>query len=114
MASAGSTNTDAAAWVIAGRSHGVWIRADEQTGGRGRRGRAWHSPVGNLHASVAFRVPTRTSGPPTALPLLAALALLEAVQQVTASQHLRIKWPNDLLLNGKKLAGLLLESASLG
>ena len=89
-----------------GAAEGLWLRAERQTGGKGRQGRSWVSPAGNLHASTLVRL--RPGDPPAAtLALVAAVALHE-----TASLHaegLLIKWPNDLLGNGAKLAGILLE-----
>jgi BirA family biotin operon repressor/biotin-[acetyl-CoA-carboxylase] ligase len=106
VAETGSTNDDLAALAVAGASEGLWLRADRQTGGRGRQGRAWQSPPGNLYASTLVRL--RSGDPPAAtLALVAAVALHEAVcPEVPAAQ---IKWPNDLLVEGAKLAGILLE-----
>lgn len=102
----GSTNDDVAALAHEGAPEGVWLRAERQTGGRGRQGRAWQSPPGNLYASTLVRL---TPGDPPAptLALVAAVALHEA-----ASLHahcVQIKWPNDLFVHGAKLAGILLE-----
>lgn len=84
----------------------MWLRADRQTGGKGRHGRAWQSPVGNLHASTLVRI--RADDPPApGLALVAAVALHEA-----ACRHvpgLSLKWPNDLLWGQAKVAGILLE-----
>lgn len=112
---------------------GLWLRAERQTAGRGRQGRAWVSEPGNLYASTAVRL--RPSDPPgTGLAFVAAMALAEAVSgirrpgegpdlsvEITASADdgpglragdgLTLKWPNDLLLNGAKVAGILLERA---
>ena len=88
----------------------TWVRADTQTAGHGRHGRAWQSPPGNLHASVLLR-PQPQEGPPQQLSFVAALALAEAVAPWTGRQRLSLKWPNDLLLNGGKCAGILLQSA---
>ncbi len=104
----GSTNDDMAAMAQADAAEGSWLRADRQTGGRGRQGRVWTSPPGNLHASTLVRV--RRSDPPA--PSL-ALAAAVALHEVTArfAPGVRIKWPNDLLVDGAKLAGILLERA---
>lgn len=92
----------------------AWIVAGAQTAGRGRRARVWSSPPGNFHATLIFR----PQGPPAEVALhsfAAALALRDALVALTApSAALTLKWPNDVLLNGGKLAGILLESASLG
>lgn len=92
----------------------AWILAGEQTGGRGRRGRPWVSPKGNFHASLVMR----PEGPPKALALrsfAAALALRDACVALTGMPDaFTFKWPNDVLLNGGKLAGILLESQGQG
>ena len=89
-----------------GAAEGLWLRAERQTGGKGRRGRAWLSPAGNLYASTLVRL--RPGDPPApTLALVAAVALHEAVRPYAA--NVRIKWPNDLLVDGAKLAGILLE-----
>jgi BirA family biotin operon repressor/biotin-[acetyl-CoA-carboxylase] ligase len=89
-----------------GAPEGTWLRADRQTGGKGRQGRAWHSPPGNLHASTLVRL--RPGDPPApTLALVAAVALQEVV--AIYAPGTQIKWPNDLLFGGAKLAGILLE-----
>jgi BirA family biotin operon repressor/biotin-[acetyl-CoA-carboxylase] ligase len=106
VAETGSTNDDVAALAREGAPEGTWLRADRQTGGKGRQGRAWQSPAGNLHASTLVRL--RPDDPPApALALVAAVALHETVQRHAPAA--RIKWPNDLLVDGAKLAGILLE-----
>lgn len=110
----GSTNTEASRLVSNGEHDRIWITAREQVSGRGRRGREWQSPKGNLFASAAFPVQADGSMPLTGLPLLASLALRDAVADVAPAltHQLGLKWPNDLLLDGKKLAGILLESTA--
>lgn len=96
--------------AAAGEGEGLWLRADSQTGGRGRQGRAWQSHSGNLHASTLVRL--RPGDPAAAsLALVAAVALHETVAPflAAAAQPPMLKWPNDLLLGGAKLAGILLE-----
>ena len=92
-------------------SDGTWLRAERQTGGRGRQGRPWQSPPGNLYASTVVYL--RPTDPPAAsLALVAAVALDEAVRvfvDAPASRSLRLKWPNDLLVGRAKLSGILLE-----
>jgi BirA family biotin operon repressor/biotin-[acetyl-CoA-carboxylase] ligase len=106
VAETGSTNDDLAALAAAGAAEGLWLRADRQTGGKGRQGRAWQSPPGNLYASTLVRL--RPNDPPAAtLALVAAVALHETVRPEAPAA--RIKWPNDLLVDGAKLAGILLE-----
>ena len=94
----------------AGVDEALWLRAERQTAGRGRQGRAWLSPTGNLAASTTVRL--RTADPPAAsLALVAAVALHQTVAAFYASPGLRLKWPNDLLLDRAKLAGILMERA---
>ena len=89
-----------------GAAEGLWLRAERQTGGKGRRGRAWLSPPGNLYASTLIRLAPGDPPAPT-LALVAAVALHEAVRPY--APNVLIKWPNDLLVDGAKLAGILLE-----
>ena len=88
----------------------VWICALSQTAARGRRGRAWVNPVGNLAATLVM--PLEDAPELRALrSFVAALALFDAIAEVTGRvDGLSLKWPNDVLLNGGKLAGILLES----
>jgi BirA family biotin operon repressor/biotin-[acetyl-CoA-carboxylase] ligase len=91
-----------------GGAEGQWLRAVEQTAGRGRLGRAWVSPPGNLHASTIVRL--RPGDPSAAtLAMVASVALDEALTAYGASVW--IKWPNDLFIGGAKLTGILLERA---
>jgi BirA family transcriptional regulator, biotin operon repressor / biotin---[acetyl-CoA-carboxylase] ligase len=87
---------------------GCWVVARSQTGGRGRRGRAWRSPPGNLYASTLVKL-LPTDSPATQAPFVAAMALAEAVAAWAPAPRLQLKWPNDLLLDGRKLAGILIE-----
>jgi BirA family biotin operon repressor/biotin-[acetyl-CoA-carboxylase] ligase len=87
----------------------TWILALRQTAGRGRRGREWSDPAGNFAASLVIPQP----GPPAEMALrsfTAALALREALVRLTGVEGFALKWPNDVLLNGGKLSGILLES----
>ena len=80
----------------------------DQTGGRGRQGRRWESAPGNLFASTLIAL--RPSDPPAqSLSMVAGLALIEAADEAVPGEPLMLKWPNDLLLGGAKLAGILLE-----
>ena len=91
----------------------VWITAAQQTAGRGRRARPWASPPGNLYATLAMRV---HEAPQTVAlrSFIAALALREAIVTTTGTATgLSLKWPNDVLMNGGKVAGILLEAQSL-
>jgi BirA family biotin operon repressor/biotin-[acetyl-CoA-carboxylase] ligase len=88
--------------------------AAEQTGGRGRRGRPWSSPRGNFYATLALQ-PTEPADQVALRSFAAALALRDACAALTGlSAGLALKWPNDVLLNGGKLAGILLESTGAG
>ena len=110
VAETGSTNADLLALAASGVEEGVWLRAERQTAGRGRQGRAWVSPpAGNLYASTLVRL--RPGDPPAAtLALVCAIAAYEAVALVAPNlAGLLIKWPNDLLIGREKLAGILLE-----
>src|SRR5712691_5658318 len=109
----GSTNAEALTLARAGERGPLWITAKSQSVGRGRRGSAWSSPPGNLYATLLLSEPS----PPEVAPQLsfvAALALHDAVAQCAPQLGplLKVKWPNDLLLNGKKLAGILIEGES--
>jgi len=108
----GSTNAEAMEWFKSGNTGNIWITAEEQTAGKGRRGRDWQSPKGNLYASVLLVDPGPAEAIST-LPLLASVALYDATIAAAPelSHSLRIKWPNDLLLDGGKVSGLLLEAA---
>jgi len=108
VAETGSTNDDLAELARAGAQEGLWLRAERQTGGRGRQGREWHSPPGNLHASTLVRL--RPGDPPApTLALVAAVALHEVASAFAGGVPIEIKWPNDLLVAGAKLSGILLE-----
>ena len=104
----GSTNDDLTALALGGAEEGLWLRAERQSGGKGRQGRAWASPEGNLYASTIVRL--RPGDPPApTLALVAAVALHEVVAVYAA--QVRIKWPKDLLAGPAKLSGILLERA---
>jgi BirA family biotin operon repressor/biotin-[acetyl-CoA-carboxylase] ligase len=107
VAETGSTNADMLALAAAGAPEGSWLRAERQTAGRGRQGKAWSSPIGNVYASTLVRV--RADDPPAAsLALVCAVALAETIGTL-GCPTVTIKWPNDLLLDNAKLAGILLE-----
>lgn len=92
----------------------AWFLAREQTAGRGRRARAWASPRGNFHATLLMQ-PSEPAGIVALRSFAAALALRDALAAVTGlPQALSLKWPNDVLLNQSKLAGILLESTAHG
>lgn len=91
----------------------VWLVAKRQTAGRGRRGRTWITKDGNLLATYLFA----TDKPPAQIALLgfvAGLGIAEAIDEVLGAGSASLKWPNDVLIDGAKAAGILLESGSLG
>lgn len=105
-----STNAQALRLARAGERGPLWIVANEQSAGRGRRGREWVSPAGNLHATLLLADPAQ----PTAaaqLGFVASLALYDATVAVAPmlAPRLALKWPNDLLCTGRKIAGILIE-----
>lgn len=102
-----STNDRAAAWLREGGAHGLLVTADSQTAGRGRNGRVWSSPPGhNLYVSLGLRVASARRDL-SAVGLAVGLALYEGLGPVPG---LGLKWPNDLLIGDRKLAGILCES----
>jgi BirA family biotin operon repressor/biotin-[acetyl-CoA-carboxylase] ligase len=111
---AGSTNDEARRLAREGAPHGTAVHADEQTEGRGRLTRRWFSPPGNLYLSVVLRLdvePTRRSE----LGFVVALAVAETVNTLLPRQtRASLKWPNDVLVGGAKIAGILLEAVEDG
>jgi len=109
---AGSTNREAFDRAKAGEAGPLWVVARRQTEGRGRNGRPWASELGNLYASLLLRL--AHAGNVQQLALLAGVAVREAI--LAAAQRpiagLRLKWPNDVLIDGAKCAGILCESQS--
>lgn len=115
-AETGSTNDDAAAWAAAGAPHGALVTADAQHAGRGRLGRAWHSPAGShVYASVVLR-PTTADARWSALGLAIGVGLRDGLRDglLGASLEIGLKWPNDLLVGDRKLAGILCEARWIG
>jgi BirA family transcriptional regulator, biotin operon repressor / biotin---[acetyl-CoA-carboxylase] ligase len=96
------------ALAATGSPEGLWLRAERQTAGRGRMGRIWESPVGNLYASTIVRLRDGDPAPAT-LALVVAVAVEEALSVFAQTVAFQIKWPNDILVNGAKLSGILLE-----
>lgn len=109
----GSTNAEALARARRGERGPLWITAERQSSGRGRRGRAWVSQAGNLHASLLLTPPAQAERW-AELSFVAALAVHDAVTDVAPGirSKLAIKWPNDLLLSDAKFAGILIEGES--
>ncbi len=108
-----STNEEARRLAQSGERGPLWITAGEQTAGRGRRGRSWVSPRGNLSATLLIN-PGRPASDCAQLSFAAALAASDTVSIVAPEAEVKVKWPNDVLANGGKIAGILLESASSG
>jgi BirA family biotin operon repressor/biotin-[acetyl-CoA-carboxylase] ligase len=106
----GSTSDAAKELAEAGAGHGEVVIAERQTAGRGRRGRSWSSPAGkNLYLSAVLRPDLPPQRAPE-LTLVASVALCQVVRE--AGVEAGIKWPNDILRGGKKLAGILTELAA--
>lgn len=109
-----STNAEALRQSASGDTGPLWIRAREQTAGRGRRARVWSSPPGNLYATLLITL----SGPTTRLTEIgqvAGLAIHDTVSGFLGGHQCKValKWPNDLLVDGRKISGLLIESVGL-
>jgi BirA family transcriptional regulator, biotin operon repressor / biotin---[acetyl-CoA-carboxylase] ligase len=111
--SIGSTNDEAKRLAREGMAEGTLLWAHEQTAGRGRRGRVWVSPPGNLYASLILR-PDCPASRAAQLGFVAALAIGGALGAICPGPGLSYKWPNDVLTNGRKVAGILLESEMIG
>jgi len=115
FAEIGSTNAEALSRAAAGAPE-QWIVADRQIAGRGRRGRHWVSEPGNLYSSLLLYDPAPAAISPQVC-FVAALAIhdaiIDALPALDASR-LRLKWPNDVLLDGRKLVGILVEGAIAG
>ena len=105
-----STNEACRLRALAGEAAGLVIRADRQTAGRGRRGRSWVSPLGNLHTSILLR-PQRPASEAAALGFAAVVAIGDIAEALLPSgTRVQHKWPNDLLIQGSKASGILLEA----
>jgi BirA family transcriptional regulator, biotin operon repressor / biotin---[acetyl-CoA-carboxylase] ligase len=112
--SVGSTMDEARGLVGALSGGRIWIVADVQTGGRGRQGREWQSPRGNLYLTLLLAAPCEPRHQPK-LGFVAGVALCTALRNLVPRPHeVTLKWPNDILLNGAKLSGLLLEGLEQG
>lgn len=109
----GSTNDDAKAQARAGAAEGTIVQALRQTAGRGRQGNHWMSEPGNLYMSMILR-PQVSAAQSGQLSFLAAVALAQTVQfLLPPAAEIALKWPNDLLIGGRKAAGILLEAESV-
>ena len=105
-----STNEEVRRLAEAGEKGPLWISATRQSAGRGRRGRAWNTGEGNLAATLLLR-PEASQAITGQLSFAAALAAAEMVQHFAPDAAVTVKWPNDVLAEGRKIAGILLEGA---
>ena len=111
LAEVDSTNEEARRMAAAHETVPTWILADSQTAGRGRRGRAWQSPVGNLMTTLYLPI-SFDAVKAGQLAFVAGLALERTVSALIGERaQASLKWPNDVLVHGKKASGILLESA---
>lgn len=105
----GSTNDELKRLAREGAGEGLVVIAEHQTAGRGRRGRTWVSPPGNLYSSTLVR-PDCRAATAAQLGFVAALGVSGAIGDLAPQVHTRCKWPNDVVANGKKVSGILLET----
>ena len=106
-----STNEELKRLAAEGAEHGTALCADYQTSGKGRRGRTWDSPKGdNIYLSILLR-PELNPAEASMLTLIGALAVADSIEETTGAVC-QIKWPNDLVLDGKKVCGILTEMSS--
>lgn len=108
-----STNEEARRLARGGVDGPLWIIADRQTRGRGRRGREWQSLAGNMYATLLLK-PASPVAQCAQLSFLAALATGELVSRYAPAARVNLKWPNDVLADGRKIAGILLETSGTG
>lgn len=114
-----STNAEAMRRAVKGERGPLWLRADRQLQGRGRSGRVWASPSGNLSATLLF-CPGCEVERLSQLSFVAGIAVFDAVAAsfssagVSAPEGLRVKWPNDVMIAGAKLSGILIETTHMG
>jgi BirA family biotin operon repressor/biotin-[acetyl-CoA-carboxylase] ligase len=106
-----STNTKAKELAETGHPSGTFVVADQQTAGKGRRGRSWDSPAGNSIFMTLLLKPEINPNNASMLTLVAAMAVCGAIRQVTGAEAM-IKWPNDIVIDGKKVCGILTEMSA--
>lgn len=106
-----STNVRAKQLAEEGYPNGTLVVADQQTAGRGRRGRAWESPKGNSIFMTFLLKPEISPNNASMITLVAALAIAKAISEITGEEA-KIKWPNDIVVNGKKVCGILTEMSA--
>ncbi len=109
LATIDSTNAEAKRRALSGSRGPLWLRADVQSGGVGRGGREWYSPEGNLYATLLtpFNGEMRDAA---LVSFVACLAVADTLDTYAPTSDVALKWPNDALLDGKKVAGVLLEA----
>lgn len=109
-----STNLECFSYARAGDAGNLWVTAQQQSSGKGRRGRVWVSEAGNLYASLLLIDPAPIEKS-SSLPLVAALAVYRAISNILpdCAEPIQIKWPNDLLIGLKKTSGILIEAQFL-
>ncbi|WP_310540240.1 biotin--[acetyl-CoA-carboxylase] ligase [Phenylobacterium sp.] len=107
-----STNAEARRRAEAGETGPVWITALTQTAGRGRRGRDWQTKLGNLAATLLFAT-EKPAGEAAQISFVAALAAADLAETCLGPGPATVKWPNDLLVHGRKAVGILVESGPL-
>ena len=105
----GSTNDELKRLAREGAGEGLVITAAQQTAGRGRRGRSWTAPPGNLYTSILLR-PRCRAATAAQLGFVSALSVADAIGELVPAVGVRCKWPNDVLANDKKVSGILLET----
>jgi BirA family biotin operon repressor/biotin-[acetyl-CoA-carboxylase] ligase len=105
-----STNEEARRLALGGETGPLWLRAARQTAGRGRRGREWQSDEGNLFATLLLW-PSRPKVEWAQLSFVTAIAVADMAAHFAPAAAIAVKWPNDVLADGRKLAGILLETA---
>ena len=106
-----STNAEAQRLAAEGAAHGTVVWARGQTAGRGRQGRSWESPEGNLYFSVILR-PEKPPGEAAQIGFITALSVADTLAELMPQIDYGLKWPNDVLFNGRKGCGILLESTA--
>lgn len=105
----GSTNDDCVRFLKEGAEHGVVVVAGQQTGGKGRRGRSWSSPPGqSVYMTIGLR-PDFAPDKASMLTLVMALSVVRTLEQICRADDAGIKWPNDIVINGRKVCGILTE-----
>ena len=107
-----STNAEALRRADAGEMGPIWIAAHRQTSGRGRQGRPWSTETGNLAATLLLSYANRGSGWIADIGMLTAVAVGEAVAELAPGRKVALKWPNDVLLDGGKVSGILIENVA--